>query len=572
LSEEQSLEFLLFSGSYDEVLRRTAGEHSAGEWPILVGALSLSGRLDEAESAFTSHAVQAGGTSSVAEARFFLVAGLCHAGNLVRAVRYAKDSVSDTRSSNAKRRFFAFQSLAAVRYFEGRFPLARRLARRALASAVAASFPYARFLALDMMAHVLVHTGDVFAGLRLLSQAESLAAALGYVDNASTERTAALVFRLRMLLTDIDEALASVESVVRSSEVSYFTRRNGLLELAGMFALRGAATSAAVALDEARQIALTGSDRRGRTRFLVCSALTTALSRGPEEAQPIIEEARTLAREQLTLTAEVAFVDSMILGCRDTTVLAEYDAVARRTGIQRARLASDAASGAMSNRPSYIEDGLARILVGCAGLSAFERVEAVIAARLYGLVPWALGRSPGKRIIVTGSSLVTEHRGTVTVRELPSRPSLKTLFALARGYQSRAALIADVWSILRFVPARHIAVIHTAVSRLRLALAEPDWIVTHDDGYALAEGVELVTLEGTSVPVASAIPPALADRDRALSFIDKNGPSSSAQVAAALKLSASTALRVLRALADEGTLEKSGGGRATRYRLRLIGN
>jgi DNA-binding IclR family transcriptional regulator len=36
-------------------------------------------------------------------------------------------------------------------------------------------------------------------------------------------------------------------------------------------------------------------------------------------------------------------------------------------------------------------------------------------------------------------------------------------------------------------------------------------------------------------------------------------------VAAALRLSASTALRLLRSLADDGTLEKSGGGRATRY-------
>jgi hypothetical protein len=264
------------------------------------------------------------------------------------------------------------------------------------------------------------------------------------------------------------------------------------------------------------------------------------------------------------LTAEVAFVHLAIIGCDDPAVCAEYETVAARTGIQRARIACDLASGA-PRRPSHIEDGLARILEQCAALTPFERVACVLEARLHGLVPWALRRSPGRRIIVTSSSLITENRGTVTVNELPSRPSLKVLLALGRGYQSRAALITDVWGIAHFDPQRHNAVIHTAVSRLRLGLGEPEWIATENDGYSLAEGVEIVTAEGEFGPVASAPPPAIADRDRALEFIKKNGPASSAQVAAALRLSASTALRLLRSLADEGALEKSGGGRATRY-------
>src|SRR5262249_5823533 len=170
-------------------------------------------------------------------------------------------------------------------------------------------------------------------------------------------------------------------------------------------------------------------------------------------------------------------------------IRAEYERVAARTGIQRARIACDLAAEA-PRRATHIEDGLARILEECAGLMPFERVESVLGVRLYGLVPWALRRPPGKRILVTPTSLVTENRGTVTVNELPSRPSLKVLLALGRGYQSRASLIADVWGILRFDPQRHNAVIHTAVSRLRLGLGEPEWIATESDGYSLAEGVE----------------------------------------------------------------------------------
>ncbi len=564
MTEQQSLEFLLFSGSYDAVLERTAGDHAGEAQPVFVGALSLSGRLEEAESAYAALAAREPRSNAVAEARFFLVAGLCHAGNAQKALRYARDGVVDTRADDPRRRFFAYQALAAVRYFAGRFPLAIRLARRALSSAVAASFPYARFLALDMMAHVLVHTGEVYAGLRLLSQAESLADALGYADNAANERTAALVFRLRMMLSDLDEALGAVERLVRAPEVSYFTRRNGLIEVATMLALRGAAKRASDALEEARQIALPGSDRRGKTRFLVCNALCTALSTGPEDATALIEEARASAKDQLTLTAEVAFVDLMVVGRREPAVVAEYESVATTTKIQRARVACDIAKGS-ARRPFHVEDGLARVFLECTGRPPFERVERVLSARLYGLLPWALSRPPGKRVIVTALSLVTENHGTVTVRELPSRPSVKVLLSLGRGYQSRAALIAEVWGIPRYVPARHTAVLHTAVSRLRLGLGEPEWIVTHDDGYALVDGVEILTPEGESGPSTTIAPSAPDDRERALAFVVKNGPASSADVAAALKLSASTALRLLRSLAEEGALEKSGSGRATRY-------
>jgi len=403
----------------------------------MIGALSLSGRLEEAESAFAALCARLPDSPAVVEARFFLVAGLCHAGIVQKAFRYAKQSIGDTRAASPRLRFFAYQGLAAVRYFEGRFTLARRLARRALASAVAAAFPYARFLALDMLAHVSIHTGDVFAGLRLLSQAEALAFALGYTENAATEQTAAKIFGLRMLLTDIDEALASVEAVVRAKEVSYFTRRNGLVELSSMFALRGSAERAAEALEEARHIALSGSDRRGKTRFLICSALCAALSRGRHEATALIEEARASARDQLTLTAEVAFVHLAIIGCDDPATRVEYELTAARTGIQRARIACDLAAGA-PRRSAHVEDGLARILEECAQLSPFERVENVLGARLHGLVPWALRRPPGRRILVTASSLITENRGTVTVNELPTRPSVKVLLALGRGYRSRA--------------------------------------------------------------------------------------------------------------------------------------
>jgi hypothetical protein len=64
-------------------------------------------------------------------------------------------------------------------------------------------------------------------------------------------------------------------------------------------------------------------------------------------------------------------------------------------------------------------------------------------------------------------------------------------------------LIANVWGIARYAPDRHVAVIHTAVSRLRQSLGEPDWVVTHGEGYSLADGVDVVSLEGGSAPAGA---------------------------------------------------------------------
>src|SRR5687768_9934346 len=128
------LDSLVFSGSYEQVLSRTAGGYSDAEAPAVVGALALSGRLDEAESVFDVHFRGRCAPAMALRARFFLLAGLCHAGNSERALRHARESVAHLRRGPANERYWACQGLALVRHFEGRLSRARRAARRALAA------------------------------------------------------------------------------------------------------------------------------------------------------------------------------------------------------------------------------------------------------------------------------------------------------------------------------------------------------------------------------------------------------------------------------------------------------
>lgn len=561
------LDSLVFAGAYDTVARRAAAGFADAHAPAVVGALALAGRLDEAESVFEARV--SGNPALEPRARFFLIAGLCHAGNSARALGLARQSAGLLRRGAAGDRFWACQGLALVRHFEGRLGRARRVARRALAAAVEADFAYGRFLSLDLLAHVEVHTGHVHAGMRLLTQASELADALGYTENAATERAAHLLFELRFALSG-PNTLSAVQALVSTPDVSYFTRRNGWLELSCAFALRGAASDARHALEEARRIALTGADRRARARYFIGDALCAALARGPAAAAPSLAEARVEAQGQLTLLGEISFVELVFCRERSEAALAQAESIARATGVERTRIAALLAAGRDAGAPVRVEDGLCRLLLELGELPPASRVHRLVVGEQLGLLPWALGALPGRRLVALGSVLISENEGNVSQRELKNRPALRLLLELARGYRSRAELMREVWNIGHYAPARHTATLHTAVSRLRVALAEPDWIITHDDGYSLAAGVQVLAFDDgamlgpTPLPGLPSLPPP-DDRQRVLHHIEKHGAQSSAELGKALRLSGSTALRLLRALCEEGLLERQGSGRATRY-------
>jgi DNA-binding transcriptional ArsR family regulator len=402
--------------------------------------------------------------------------------------------------------------------------------------------------------------------LRLLSQAEELAAALGYAQNAATLRTAALIFQLRFSIGDTASVTEQVEALTQSSEVSYFTRRNAWIELCGSFALRGEGERARAALEAARSIALPGSDSRGKVRWLVAHALCMALARGPELARDSLAEARLGAGQQLTLLTELGFVELVFAAERAPERLREQALLSEQTGSQRARIALDVALGQTQLYAPRVEDAMGRLLLECIARPPRERVQRVVDAGFLGLVPWALERAPGRRVIVTDSQVISEHTGRVHVQPAPHRPVVKLLFALRLGFKSREELLREVWGIQRFLPARHLPTLHTAVSRLRLALGDPDWVITRDEGYALSEGVEVFSWEQAAETLsASAAPPPDA-RARVLDFIRAEGGTGSKEIAEALELSASTVLRLLRRLSEEGLLVRDGSGRSTRYR------
>ena len=571
------LEHLFYEGSYERILSSSVSAGESAIDPFVIGALAFTGRLDEAE--ITARLLMSEGSRPEVDAiatRFFLCAGACHAGMLDRAMRWAKRNIRAIRATDPRSRFFAYQGFGLVRYFEGRMARSRRFALRALSSAMEAGLPYGRLLALDLRGHALVQTGQVLSGLRLLEQAQRLALDLGFVANAQTVQVAEQVYRARYRVPNADDSVARLEELARSPIVSYFARRNAFLELAWQAALRGQVQAAELALEEAARIALPDEDRRGRTRGLLARAVCLALSQGRLAAAPYVNEARRIAAGDPSLRVEVLFVEASICTEPRPGLPAELEELASMTGIERAAIALRLVTAAQPRTALPPEDRFGDLLSTLPSLGPELRVTHLKNENLLGLVPWSLGLEPGERIYLTANSILTENHGNVWAHKRPSGPSLRVLRELTTGPKTNAALIQSVWNLSKYAPARHDPTLHTAVARLRASLApRGDWIVTTGDGYRLASGVDLVTVDGGfavhSPESLDSVEPEseeVSDREsHILEIIGRRRVASSAELAQDLRVSDATALRSLRSLVAEGRLRRIGRGKSTRYSL-----
>ncbi len=570
------LERLFYEGCYDRILATTLRTKTETLNVFVVGALAFTGRLDEAE--ITGRLIIADDARDELDAvivRFFLCTGACHAGLLAKALKWAKSNAAALRAPNPRSRFFAYQGLGLVRYFEGRMARSRRLTLRALSAAIEAHFPYGRLLALDLRGHALVQTGQVFSGLRLLQQAGHLAADLGFVANAQTIQVAEHVYRLRYRVPSPGDVLARLEQLARSPSVSFFARRNALLELVWQHALRSDVPAAELCLNEAARIALPDEDRRGRVRGLLARTVLLMLSEGRVAAIPYLEEARRMAQDDPSLHVETLFVEAAVLQAHRPELPSELESLVHMTGIDRARVAHELILGSPRSPHLPLEDRLGELLLNLPSMPPEMRTVHLVHEQLTGLVPWSLGLHPGRRIYLTETSLLTEDHGRLSVHKHPSGPSVRVLRELATGPKTNADLMRSVWNLSSYSPSRHDPTLHTAVARLRAGLApNSEWIVTTDRGYQLASDVELVLIcNGFQVHAMgdvgdeAELEPISERESHILEILGRRRAASSTELAEDLRVSDATALRSLRSLVATGKLHRTGRGKGTRYSL-----
>jgi hypothetical protein len=573
-SSNETLETLFFSGRYRDVLAATVdAPHGVvpEALPFAVGALAFAGRLVEAELLAANVRPDAPPTA-LAMSAFSLAVAASRGGRFDCARAHLRRALRVTAGRrDARARAFLLQGCACVRYFRGQLARAALDARRTLAAALRANFPYLVLLANDLRGHALAQAGDAAQGTAVLQQARAQALRLGYDANAHVIELAMTLYRardapLREAIALLDEALA------RESSQDAYSRRTLSIERATLLAWSGRASEACRILAEVAPAC--AGEPRLLALFGLARAQVVRVTEGGVAALHVLEGLRSTfdAVEDTTLRIEATALRLAMargIGAPVEEHVAALRALALSSGIARARawlLAHGVGDGTPVTLPPILE--------------AMARGTAVSLLRsgLLGLIPESVGLMPGRRFHIFIDALVVEDHGDVVQRPVLSPRSLALLQALASGVCTRSELFRTVWRLQNYDPERHGPVVKTAMSRLRAALGpQGTWVLATQDGYTLVEGEvyfhDVVRRPLAPLPGARSIPSDAGRNERQRRILDvvlRVGRVTAGDLALRLREPLRTVSRELSAMCEAKLLRREGAGRGTAYRLREV--
>jgi DNA-binding winged helix-turn-helix (wHTH) protein len=597
---ETALAREFFAGQYGKVVGATFDARTTTfedvDVAFAVGSLTFLGRIEDAEMCFDAWRLRTPvhDLRTMAASRFFLGVAHARAGNFARAHELLVQKVRHyLRGGDAWAAALAFQGLACQRYFTGRYGAAARHALRALRAAHTANFAYAKMLSTDLRGHALVQIGRLRAGVDLLEQAKSHAEHLGFGLNAYAVACSIATYTPKFMAGD--EVIHQIEELLARRSHDSYSRHNLLTELAGALALRGHKTEAVRAMDQADQLALKVDARRAKVRSLLARLHVTRWSAGAAACGDLLAQTAELIDEaDLTFRAE-------LLGFEGYVAKASHDAarLTRAEGALRtlassheshwARAALEQLGAGPDRTRAFPEDELTPML---RAVDAHDErmLPRLLSHGLLGAVPELLGLVPGRRIIILSAehAIFLEDQGDMALRPSPPRWCPALLRLLATGDVSKEVIVTKLWGLRSYRPERHDPLVRTTIHRLRTFLKpRGDWVRVTEHGYEVtvpvisvgSDDVETAELE-IPLPEEEAplevstrrAPRALAiaesPNDRFYAMLGQLGSASVGELADALGVSDSTALRALRELVAEKKVLRSGFARATRYRPR----
>lgn len=579
-----------FAGAYADIVRRTfdaAVDIPGSDLGFVVGALTFVGRLEDAQICFEGRRGLGLDPRTVASARFFIGLASARAGDFERAHRLLVQNVrARLREADSWSAAFVFQGLACHRYFTGRYRAAARHALRAQRAAHVAHFAYAQMLATDLRGHALAQVGQFRAAIALLEQAKVHSERVGFGMNAYAIECSIANYDAKHLARPA--VLARIEALLLRRAHDSYSKRALLAESAIQLALRGRASEAVAALDEADEDALRQDARRAKLTNLVARLHVLRWSRGPAACAELVAQARELALEgDVALRAELLGFEAwaeLRLGTAPSAALEELERLARTHEHYRARAVLAQLSPGPTRQQAFAEDELTPLL-HAVGRGEGSFLQRLLALGLLGAVPELLGLVPGQRVHLLAAEgvLLLESFGDVVQRAAPPRWCAALLRVLASGEGTKENIVAALWGLRAYRPERHDPLVRTTIHRLRSLLAPyGHWIVVTDAGYGCSVPVHITgvpepadldvpLVEGEAPPArrVEATSEGESNDARVLAKLTERAePLAVKQLSLSLGLSESTVLRALRLLLKKKRIVRMGHARSTRYEAR----
>lgn len=584
---------LFFGGGHREVIERTLDsatpDFDLEDFPYIVGALVMQGRIEDAEMVYQLRHKQLSHEQQVA-ARFFLGVGFCRHSFYKKSLdNFLENYRHRHHVADPKSRFYRFFGLAFYHYFAGRLKRAVKAAEKGYEAALEANYLYGRALAADLKGHVLVLTGQVSQGLRTLALAEHLAEQLGARWLQEAIQSSLINYRAQFGI-EVSGITTLKERLALLSKQDIYTQSSLLLELAQAYLREGKLADAKEALNECCRIAYGSKNRRHTALLNLRYAYVHFLEGEPHLALNLVRNAITqidtrvdLAIELRLRGFELKLVKLLEIAVCEKTLEGIVTSLTQKVGeaVRHRMLERVNATVPVWGNPG--EDPLGDLWDNLRRNPSLA-IDEILRKKYYGLLAEVLPVPRGERALyldLEPGSLTLFDKGNVAhIPDVISKSLRALLKELSLGPRTKEELIEKVWKY-KYHPLRHDALIYSAVAKLRKVLGDrAHWIVASDLGYQLRDTVRVIS---TPTPVAPAreIPEAEvalgtanlnSRQQKILRFLAQNEFIDTPKCQEIFETSEVTASRDLSALLRLSLIDRIGKGRATKYALRSFSN
>jgi len=606
--QTSDVEHLFHLGNYKQVLAVTLdrGGKLANNTiaSYMIGALVYLGRLQEAE--VLSKSIKWDEAVDLARVNYFLGVGFTRHFDFAKGRSYFGQNLLSFRKEKENQgiALYAWLGIGFYRFWMGPLLRAEGASSKALAAAIATGRVFERIIALDLLSHLRMNSGQFRAGFATFSQARELASQFGCNWVIHAIDVAVVGYRASSGISG-DQAIEELEAVLKKQKLEdSYTRSQLLIELARQKMLRGALTDAKAILDEACQAVYQAQNPR--LEAMLNTRLATLLYRRGENHQALNllrNISHQLGRSQHKLVQlaskglEQKILTQLGLHAEADAIKKELANLIRKTTQFQAQRIAKRDAGDYFSQSSPGQDPLGD-LIDLVSQKRVRAVEEIIQRGYLGLLPDALGISAQERLIylnLNGESVTIFNRGDIVHLQSPAS-DLSQRFLLALNHNdglSKEELCKLVWD-QKYNPLRHDPLIYAVVSRIRkIHPSLGQWLVGTESGYKLQDGIEVRILSSTLTKTASPTdfntssqhtsegsndwPAAPASRTRTipsglnvrqadiLELAKQKGDVDAKTVRESCSVSEMTATRDLTWLCELGYLERVGKGRATRY-------
>ncbi len=580
---------MLSGGDYQAIAAQTVDRPvaplKADDIPWIVGGLTLLGRTLEAEGLHQQHAADLSPLGTMI-ARFFFAVSYTRSGSVSKARRLLRSNGIDAAKSNEPLgHFLVNQGWAFYRYSTGRLLKAKLWAEAAVQAASAADFLYGSTLALELLGHIQLSSGEFFAGFRSFELARAKAQNLGQGALLQAIEISAVLYRATYgIAARSDELLEHLAYYMHHEAYQdSYTQAALHLEKTRILLLRGELTAAKDLLRATSEYIYHLSNPELEMDY---NLIFAQILRAQGEALPALSLVRGAKhrvnqtedlRSQLRVTGlEWALLTKLGHITEAEAARLRVEELTRKTGtsIAHRSLQRRGAKTSFAVRPG--EDQLGDLIDACKSFQAHALGE-VLAKGWLGLLPELVNVLPEERVLLFDlevDSLTLFAQGDVVHHaEGCSTLMRKFLLILAQHPASKQTLAEQLWQ-QPYNPSRHDGLIYPLVGKVRKFLGiYGAWVEAFEDGYRLRADVQVRSALARKPEVSAADATTEAEglnaRQAAILRLMREQKSlEPGMLSKSLGVSDATITRDMALLVEKGLATREGRGRATRYNVR----